>query len=239
MHRSPLSRDRVSHTKGPVSYTEAMSSTPTLVLPDRSIQRMPDKDALWAWAKGANILSELRDNLGQLIGFNEVGEKRTGGRERKDHFLLEDTTWMYHGTQPTAIPLFGSYPQKYKALKDQVAVGFSLATFKRLHAKRGVPSDDGWWVGDEPATVATLPNGSSLLGIAAQSSNVAVPAAELPAAELPNYGAQMVTAFDSPMVVDAQGLTVSASGLKCRVRERALLRISFCLTLIRRRTPEI
>ena len=195
---------------------------PTLVCPDRTIQRLADKQALWAWAEKAGLRYKLRDNIGQLLGINEVGEKRTGGREREDHFLLSETTWMYHDARETVIPLFGSYPQKFKQLAAQATISFSIATLKRLDAKRGTRSEDGWWVGDEPAAVAALPNGSSVLGIARTPSSAAMSAAVLPAAALPDYGAQTVTAFHSPMVIDAQGLTVSPSGFRSRVRTRAL-----------------
>ena len=182
---------------------------PTLVLPDRTIQRIPNKGALKEWADACGIHWKLRENLSQLLGFDQPPTAGvTVGRSRADHFLLEDTTWIYHPTRQAALPLFGTYPQKFKQLQLQAApISFSVSTFKRLHQMRGQQSEDGWWVGVEPAAVAALPDGGSLLGLAAQPSGEAMPAAQPPLDGLPDYGAR--TAAQSAC---ADGHHVAATG---------------------------
>ena len=182
---------------------------PTLVLPDRTVQRIPDKAALKIWAADRGIAWKLRENISQLLRFDPSPTAgTTTGRSRGDHFLLEDTTWMYHANQPKAIPLFGSYPNKFQQLKAQASIGFSLATFKRLDEKRGQPSDDGWWVGNEPAAVAFLPDGGSLRGIDVSGDDAAAPAAQPPLAQLPDYGARMGTAFLMHTQLETEGQPV-------------------------------
>jgi hypothetical protein len=153
---------------------------PTLVLPDRTIQRIPDKNSLNEWAVSASIPRKLTKNLSQLLGFDPAPtEGKTAGRSREGHFLLQDTTWMYHADWLAALPLFGPYPAKYNQLKETASVGFSVSTFKRLHDNGGLPSEDGWWVGSEPAGVFTLSNGSTLFDVPLTPSSG--PATAIPA----------------------------------------------------------
>ena len=84
------------------------------------------------------------------------------------------------------------------------------------------------WKGWERRILSSAQKRQLLLGspeLSSQRPSAAIPAVELPAAALPNSGAQMVTAFVSPvtpMVVETQDLTVSPSDLRSRLRTRAL-----------------
>ena len=136
--------------------------------PERALWHFPDKEALKEWAWDRSMHWKLRENLSQLLGFDDIGSSgaRTG-HEREDYFLLQDITWMYHEKQRDVIPLFGTGPKKYQQLTQRVTnIGFKLRKFQKMLASKGTRSDDGWWVGEQPAAVASLPNGSSVFGIA-------------------------------------------------------------------------
>ena len=180
---------------------------PTLVLPDKTIQRVANKEALRIWADSRGIKWKLRENLSQLLGFDPAPTQgSTAGRTREGHYLLQDTTWMYHADRQTALPLFGSFPIKFDQLKKAATVGFGVSTFKRMCSDRR-QSDDGWWVGDEPAAVAALPDGSSLLDITLPTTPATLPATQLPAVSLPVYGFE--SAFGQQCAVSSSGSTLS------------------------------
>lgn len=179
----------------------------TLVLTDRTLQRIANKDALKAWADSRSIKSKLRENLSQLLGFDPASTQgSTTGRTHDGHYLLQDTTWMYHADRRTALPLFGSYPIKFSQLKKAATIGFGVSTFKRMCSDRR-QSDDGWWVGDEPAAVAALPDGSSLLDSTLPTTPATLPATQLPAVSLPVYGFE--SAFGQQCAVSSSGSTLS------------------------------
>ena len=184
--------------RGPCAQTKR--SMPTLITPapQRTLWRLQDKKALKEWTEARNIGWRLRGNLNQLLGFDDIGTSgaRTG-HGRDDYHCLHDVTWMYHQEQTEVIPLFGSGPKKFEQLQAQGTAGFKLRKFQAMMATQGERSEDGWWVGAEPSAVASLPNGSSLFGIARMPGSAAVPGAQLPPVPLPDYGAQTL-AFHPP-----------------------------------------
>ena len=93
--------------------------------------------------------------------------------------IIPTRSTAYHADWLAVLPLFGSYPAKYNQLKETASVGFSVSTFKRLHDNGGEPSEDGWWVGSEPAGVFTLSNGSTLFDVPLTPSSG--PATAIPA----------------------------------------------------------
>ena len=159
---------------------------PVLVAPrDRTIWRIQDKAALKDWARGLDVPWKLRENLSQLLGFDQSGSSGVrAGHGREGYYLLHETSWMFNHKQRLVVPLFGSGPQKYKQLQSQCSVTFKERTLQNMVATPGKVVD-GWQIGAEPFIVATLPDGSSLTALTFDQC-VPTSAREAPAC-LPDY----------------------------------------------------
>ena len=72
---------------------------PTLVSPERTIWRIPDKAALKDWCRGRQIKPKQVENLSQLLNFDKTGASGTRtGHGRNKHYVLHETSWLYHAT---------------------------------------------------------------------------------------------------------------------------------------------
>ena len=89
---------------------------PELVTPELTLVRLADKEALDKYATartaaGARVNYQLKANLAQLLGFDQVGSDRKKRWEATDgtrgtFYNLADISWFYHAGIPEAIPLW-------------------------------------------------------------------------------------------------------------------------------------
>ena len=120
-----------------------------LVMPERTVWRIADKDVLKTWADERTIGRRLMENLSQLLGFDIIGSSGSrAGHGRENYFLLHEATWMYHEAQSDVVPLFGSGPNKFKQLKasTSVPVAFQAEDLPE-HAAEAWVTITGWLVG--------------------------------------------------------------------------------------------
>ena len=149
---------------------------PELVTPELTLVRVADKEALNEYATartaaGASVDKHLKANLSQLLGFDQVGNDRKKRWEATDgtrgtFYNLADVSWFYHADIREAIPLFGTAAAKHRQLQHQHGITDGVDVFKRVvEGKRS--SREGWFCGQPPPALATLPDGASIIGLAA------------------------------------------------------------------------
>ena len=150
---------------------------PVLVTPERTVYRLADKAALASYvdtrtAAGHRVDYQLKANLAQLLGFDSVGKDRTKRWEAVDgargkFYNLSDVSWFYHREVRVAVPLFGKAADKLRQMKEQHGLTDGKDVFKQvMEGKR--TSREGWSCGLPPSALATLSDGDSIIGLAAQ-----------------------------------------------------------------------
>ena len=148
---------------------------PELVTPELTLVRIAHKEALDKYATartaaGARVNYQLKANLAQLLGFDQVGSDRNKRWEATDgtrgtFYNLADVSWFYHADIREAIPLFGTAAAKHRQLKNQHGITDGVDVFKKVvGGKRS--SKEGWFCGLPPPALATLPDGTSIIGLA-------------------------------------------------------------------------
>ena len=122
-----------------------------MVTPERKIARVADKTGLNEFVAAYNAKEEhkkidakLKACIGQLLGFDKVGDDRHTRRTAEGFFNAANATWFCKGDIDAPIPVFGSAPEKYRQLNQLATVSHAFATFKRLVATPGKVSEDGW-----------------------------------------------------------------------------------------------
>jgi len=181
----------------------AADEVKTLVTKARTIYRFSGKAHFNAWAKSRPDLPQKHHgNVRQLLGYDPLPPDRDRKGGAHDYFLLEDTTWMYHRDSRVGVPLFGSQSEKIKQLQKRATLQMGLSSFKTRLLNPGTVSKCGWWSGDEPASVASLADGSSLFNLL---SDAAAPAS---APQLPDFAAGW---HDAPQEHDAEVARVEGS----------------------------
>ena len=150
---------------------------PTLITPERTAWRISSRQDLKDFCAREKIGWQLEANLAQLLGLANVGRGRTGGREREGYFRLDAASWFCNRQLSICVPVFGSAPDKWNELKQKYTLTCSLPTFKRLIQFPGRVSEDGWSCVSEPAQVAALADGASVLNIPVVAPAVAAQAA--------------------------------------------------------------
>ena len=151
----------------------------------RFVKEIPANVAVfpWTYSEYPDLLQKHHGNVRQLLGFDSLPPDRDNKGGAHDHYLLEDTTWMYHRDSSVVVPLFGSQNAKFKQLQQHGTLQMGLSSFKQRLLNPGTTSKCGWWSGKEPASVASLPDGSSLFNL---PSDTAAPAT---APQLPDFAA--------------------------------------------------
>jgi hypothetical protein len=195
---------------------------PELVTPELTLVRVADKEALNEYATartaaGASVDKHLKANLSQLLGFDQVGIDRKKRWEASDgtrgtFYNLADVSWFYHAGIQEAIPLFGTAAAKHRQLKLQHVITDGVDVFKQvMEGKRS--SREGWFCDLPPQALATLPDGASIIGLAAARNHGAA-GSVLPDASPVAINAPAVTApVTAPVavVVPAAALAAAAA----------------------------
>ena len=110
---------------------------------------------------------------------------------RGKFYNLADVSWFYHADIRVAVPLFGREADKLRQVKAQHNISDGKTVFTQvLDGKR--TSREGWSCGPPPSELATLPDGASIIGLAARPS--AEPHAAPGIVLLPDYGAVLLGA---------------------------------------------
>jgi hypothetical protein len=194
---------------------------PELDTPELTLVRV-DKEALNEYATartaaGASVDRHLKANLSQLLGFDQVGNDRKKRWEASDgtrgtFYNMADVSWFYHADIQEAIPLFGTAAAKHRQLKLQHGITDGVDVFKQVvEGKRS--SREGWFCGQPPPALATLPDGASIIGLAAARNHGAA-GTVLPDAPPVAINAPAVTApVTAPVavVVPAAALAAAAA----------------------------
>jgi hypothetical protein len=175
--------------------TLAIDDTRALVTPDKRVVRFRSRAEFDTWADGdGHVLQKHRGNIRQLLGYDPLPSDREKKHEAHGHFLLTDTTWMFHDNFSVAVPLFGSDGQKLSQLAKLATLKMKIATFRTRVANPGTRSKCGWWCGSEPPAVQNLPDGTSLFNLPASAADTAASLQQLPDFAVA-LGAREVTGF--------------------------------------------
>ena len=191
-----------------------------IVSPELTLHVVADVDAVDALVDRLGLdkktSKELKGNLKQLAGFNDVGADRVGRGRAGNWQKLEDVVWLQRGGCSVAFPVVGKLDHRIKLI-TQHDPRVNPGSLKNV--LNGSKPRAGEWrrLDSMPRAVHALEDGASLIGITTASAASATTTTTQPV--FPDYGcslapsvAQIEAAWAAAMPRASRELRDAAAG---------------------------